>query len=76
MTEDELKASLKPCPFCGAGETHVKESRHWGPINKPMQIISVSILHWCGRQPGVVHNHLEFRGRDHESALLAWNRRT
>jgi hypothetical protein len=76
MTEDELKASLKPCPFCGAGETDVRETRHWGPINRPSEIISVSIHHWCGKQAGVLRSHIEFRGRDHESAQKAWNART
>jgi len=76
MTEDELKASLKPCPFCGAGETRVDENYYWQGGNRPSQLISVVIHHWCGKLPGQITNHIEFRGRDHESALLAWNRRT
>lgn len=75
MTEDELLTSLKPCPFCGAGETHIHENSHWGPINKPTEIISVEINHWCAKSPGMVRNIVKFTGRDHKSAQGAWNRR-
>lgn len=69
---------LKPCPFCGGGETIIKEY----PLNnmprmdgKQSEIISVEVSHWCDRVPGVVANHVTFRGRDMETAIAAWNRR-
>lgn len=75
MTEDELKASLKPCPFCGAGETRVDEKYLWQGGLRPSQLTAVVIRHWCDKLPGQIQNHIEFRGRDHESAQIAWNRR-
>lgn len=70
---------LKPCPFCGAGETIFREY----PLNnapsmsgKPQTIISVEIMHWCEKVPGVVHTHRSVRGRDRETTVAAWNRRS
>lgn len=70
---------LLPCPFCGAGEIEIKEY----PLNnmprmdgRPSAIISVEVRHWCERTDGVVATGIHFRGRDHASAIAAWNRRS
>lgn len=76
VNEDEYKKSLKACPFCNAGETHVEAKRHWGPINRPSEIISVVIRHHCTKLPGpYVTTTIEVRGRDYETAREGWNRR-
>lgn len=38
-------------------------------------IVSVEVRHWCAKQPGVVQSVISIRGRDHASAIAAWNRR-
>lgn len=75
IDEDEFKKSLKPCPFCGRSDLTIDIKMNWGPINKPREIISVGIHHWCERAPGQLQLHVEMRGRDHESAKIAWNKR-
>lgn len=71
LTTDDLLL----CPFCGAGETHISE-QHLSPSMKgPGALISVTIRHWCPREPGCVGNLREVRGRDHVSALAQWNKR-
>jgi len=68
-------AELKARPLCGAGETHTDE-RHLPPrMSGPGALISVSIKHWCAKRPGVVQAFIEIRGRDHTSAIDAWNTR-
>jgi hypothetical protein len=71
--------ALKPCPFCGGGETTVNENRlnrmpDMGGRQSP--IISVEIRHWCQAEPGQPNRNIILRvGRDHASAIAAWNRR-
>jgi hypothetical protein len=69
---------ILPCPFCNAGETRVDETHLPGVVmsGKPRALVSVTVRHWCGPLPGVVGSHIEYRGRDHASAVAAWNRRT
>lgn len=69
-------SDLLPCPFCGAGETVVSEQRLSPTMRGQGALISVTVRHWCEKLPGIVGGGLEFRGRDHESAIAAWNRRT
>lgn len=71
-----LQERLWACPFCG-GQPVVEEKR----LNsvdmggKQPALITVNIRHHCDKQPGCVNAFIEFRGRDHESALAQWNRR-
>jgi len=69
--------NLLPCPFCGAGETRVREIRAPGVHMSGRQpaLISVEIQHDCDRVPGQVRGGVVLAGRDHESAAAAWNRR-
>ena len=67
--------ALKPCPFCGAGQSEVRPNgrvwtgMRWGEPS------SVSVLHWCDRVPGQPVRALERVGCDETSALAAWNMR-
>jgi len=77
IDKEEFKSTLKPCPFCGSGDIHVEPKMHWGPINRPMQIISVHIRHWCETPlgSGTLGVTIQVRGRDYESAREGWNKR-
>jgi Restriction alleviation protein Lar len=75
IDDDEFEKSLKPCPFCNRGKTQVEIKRHWCPINKPREVISVIVRHWCEKLPGQLFSHIEMRGRDHDSVREAWNKR-
>lgn len=71
-----LQDELKPCPFCGSGDTQIKEN---GKIWLGMRFsepASVSVFHWCPAVPGQPSRAIERVGRDRESAIAAWNRRT
>jgi len=74
MTEE----LLRPCPFCGDGETRIDES-HLSPTmdGGPGALISATVRHWCRRVDGdgVVGGGISFRGRTREDAVRAWNRR-
>lgn len=70
MTEE-----LKPCPFCGAGETQIREARGTWMGTSSGQPVSVSVFHWCPTIPGQPSRAIERIGRDRESAIKAWNTR-
>lgn len=70
-----MSEELKPCPFCGAGETRIDEARQWQGIGYS-EPISVSVRHWCVDTPGQPKRMIERIGRDRASAIAAWNRRT
>ena len=70
MTEE-----LKPCPWCRAGLTQIVEGtkvwlgmRHGDPV-------SVSVRHWCPPAAGQPSRMIERIGKDHASAIAAWNNR-
>lgn len=67
---------LKPCPFCGAGETQiVPNGQVWTGMKLSLPI-SVSVRHWCTAIPGQPSRMIERIGRDEASAIAAWNMRT
>ena len=68
-----MNNDLKPCPFCGAGETQVRETLFWTGMRNG--IVSVTVMHWCERNEGQPQSHIEIKGRDHASAVDAWNKR-
>lgn len=68
--------TLLPCPFCGGGETRISENRHSPTMSGNGGLISVEINHWCPAVPGQPSRNTVTRtGRDHASAIAAWNRR-
>jgi hypothetical protein len=69
-------SDLLPCPFCGAGATHIKEGgKVWSGMAYGAPC-SVSVIHWCPDIDGQPSRRIERIGRDEESAIAAWNRRT
>lgn len=71
MTED-----LKPCPWCGAGQTQVRENGRMWTGQRHSEPTSVSVVHWCGPEVvGQPSRMIERVGRDSASAIAAWNTR-
>ena len=71
MTEE-----LKRCPFCGGGETQIRENgRIWMGM-RYSDPSSVSVMHWCAAVQGQPSRAIERVGRDRVSAIAAWNLRT
>lgn len=67
---------LKPCPFCGAGETGIVENGRMWTGMRYGDPVSVSVRHFCPPTPGQPSPRLIERcGRDLESAIAAWNHR-
>jgi hypothetical protein len=65
---------LKPCPFCGAGETVSEaDSKHWSGIQ--WNILSWHVRHWCAYEH---HGRpmLNVKGRTQEEAETRWNTRS
>lgn len=68
-----IEEALLPCPFCGGGETEIRENTMWG--GRSQVVLSVSIRHFCPRELGQPTRAIERIGRDRESAIKAWNQR-
>lgn len=74
MSSENL--TLEPCPFCGGTDVDVRETHNSPTMNGPGELISVEIRHSCERVPGMLsRTNVIFAGRDHASAIAAWNRR-
>jgi len=71
MTEPKLL----PCPFCGAGETTIFENGKMWLGMKFSEPSSVSVRHHCPQIDGQPSRMIERVGRDHQSAVAAWNTR-
>lgn len=68
-------AKLKPCPFCGAGTTEIRENgKIWAGMGFSAPV-SVSVWHHCEPREGQPHRGIERIGRDLDSAIAAWNMR-
>ena len=70
-----MSADLKPCPFCGAGTTEIKENGRMWLGQQFSAPVSVSVRHWCEPVASQPSRLIERVGRDHESAIAAWNQR-
>ena len=80
ITDREMKIAeaapeLKPCPFCGAGETRVIANVQMWTGKSYGEPVSVSVRHWCTPVSGQPSRMIERIGRDRESAIAAWNMR-
>ena len=68
---------LKPCPFCGGGETHIDpQGQIWRGM-KYSDPICYRLVHFCkGILPDeYVTNRMELRARTEAQAIEAWNTR-
>lgn len=70
-----MSQELKPCPFCGAGETQIKENGRMWLGQCYSDPVSVSVRHWCAPADGQPSRMIERIGRDEASAVSAWNTR-
>lgn len=71
MNQHNERAELKPCPFCGAGDTQIVENGKMWTGMKYSEPTSVSVRHWCEKVEGQPSRMLERVGRDWESAVAA-----
>ena len=72
---DPKPEELKPCPFCGAGLTSIRENgRMWAGM-RYSEPTSVSVQHHCEPIAGQPSRMIERVGRDEASAIAAWNTR-
>ena len=63
---------LKPCPFCGCGETVVRTSDHW--TGQQSVVLSATVQHHCKDKP--FQNLLQVKGKTVDEAVEKWNTRT
>ena len=75
LVDKREECRLLPCPFCGAGQTLLKDNGRMWTGMKLSDPVSVSVQHWCEDDPGQPNRVIERIGRDRESAILAWNKR-
>lgn len=66
---------LLPCPFCGAGNTEIRENgKVWSGMGYTRPT-STSVFHHCTPTAGQPSRAIERVGRDRASAIAAWNQR-
>ena len=68
---------LKPCPFCGGGETRIDPQGQTWRGQGYSDPICWRLVHFCkGILPdGYVTNRMELRARTQEQCIEAWNTR-
>ena len=71
----EVLERLLPCPFCGGSIFEITENGKVWTGMKYSAPVSVSVRHWCNKQPAQPSRAIERIGRDMESAIEAWNMR-
>lgn len=70
-----MNEKLRPCPFCGAGNTEIRENgKVWSGMGYT-QPTSTSVFHHCTPAAGQPSRAIERVGRDRASAIAAWNQR-
>jgi hypothetical protein len=73
QTKEQQDVALDPCPFCGGDETSIVENGKMWLGQRYGEPVSVSVRHHCEPTPGQPQRMLERIGKDHESAIAAWN---
>lgn len=75
MTTAPTPSELLPCPFCGAGNTEIRENgKVWSGMGYTRPT-STSVFHQCTPITGQPSRAIERVGRDRASAIAAWNQR-
>lgn len=70
-----MNEKLLPCPFCGAGNTEIRENgKVWSGMGYTRPT-STSVFHHCTPAAGQPSRAIERVGRDRASAIAAWNQR-
>tara|TARA_Y100000310_G_scaffold324866_1_gene387307 strand:+ start:3542 stop:3907 length:366 start_codon:yes stop_codon:yes gene_type:complete len=66
---------LKPCPFCGGGETQFDDTQNWTGMR--YQHVCTTLRHFCERPTDdeFVQAVITIRGRDEEDCTRRWNTR-
>ena len=64
--------ALKPCPFCGAGETLITPTTYW--TGRSNTILSVTVRHWCDKGDQQFVSILAIKRRTEAEAIAAWNK--
>lgn len=70
-----MSDALKPCPFCGAGLTSIRENGKMWTGQRYSEPTSVSVQHHCEPVAGQPSRMIERVGRNEAGAIEAWNRR-
>ncbi len=71
--DGDMMEELKPCPFCGDGDTRIDEQTFW--TGKRSEIISVKLRHWCETKIGLDRQYIEFTAKDRRTLYERWNDR-
>lgn len=70
-----MNEELLPCPFCGAGNTEIRDNgKVWTGMDYSAPT-STSVFHQCTPITGQPSRAIERVGRDRASAIAAWNQR-
>ena len=67
-----MSEGLKPCPFCGGGETRIDEKTYWTGTRS--ECTHVEVKHWC-KQGTIDGAFLTVKGRTRDAAIEQWNTR-
>ena len=67
---ERRESELRPCPFCGAGETQIRDQTVW--TGQRSVVTSVEIHHWCEPKSTQLRSHLRVVGKTREEAIEAW----
>jgi len=67
-----MSDTFEPCPFCGNGETELKENTFWTGMRS--KLISVDLIHWCDIDgPPPLRRVVKITGKTREDAISAWS---
>lgn len=62
-----MSEEMKPCRFCGAGEFHFDESKHW--TGQSSMLLKFRLYHWC--QHAASRIYIEEKTKD--ACIAKWN---